>query len=166
MEGLGLSVPTLIAQIVAFGVLLVLLRMFAYKPLLRMFDERAKKIKDSIDDTERIREQATRAEEDSKRRIDEAVKEGQELMNRASQAADGVRQQAQARAQEEAQSLIRRAREEIQRERDEALGTLRREFADITMAAAEKVIDRSLDSKAHRDIIDKVLEESKTLRQG
>ena len=54
----------------------------------------------------------------------------------------------------------------MQRERDEAIDELRREFVGLTIVAAGKVIDRSLDEEAHRKIIDKVLEESTTLKKG
>jgi len=54
---------------------------------------------------------------------------------------------------------------EIQRERDDAIDELRKEFADLTILAAGKVIDRSLDKEAHRQLIDKVLEGSTTLRK-
>jgi F-type H+-transporting ATPase subunit b len=131
-----------------------------------MLDERARKIKESIDQTEAIKDQAARAEEESRRRIEAGIKEGQDLINRATRAGDEVRQQAQQKAQEEAQALVGRARGEIQRERDEAVGALRREFAELTIMAAEKVIDRSLDKQAHRDVIDKVLDEARTLKQG
>jgi F-type H+-transporting ATPase subunit b len=60
--------------------------------------------------------------------------------------------------------LVERARSEIQRERDEAIGELRQEFADLTIVAAEKVIEKSLDKQAHQQIIEKVLEESATLK--
>jgi F-type H+-transporting ATPase subunit b len=76
-----------------------------------------------------------------------------------------VRKEAQEQARQEAETLISRARAEIHQERNEAVGELRQEFADLTVTAAEKVIDRSLDSKAHRQIIDKVLEESPTLKK-
>ncbi len=77
-------------------------------------------------------------------------------------AGEEVKQKAQADAKKEAEALIGRARAEIQQERDEAIGEVRREFADLTIKAAGKVIDRSLDKKQHRELIDKVLEESKT----
>ncbi|HEX9976857.1 MAG TPA: F0F1 ATP synthase subunit B [Dehalococcoidales bacterium] len=163
---LGLNLPVLLAQVVSFLLLFVLLRLVAYKPILRMLDERSKKIKDSMEQTEYIKEQTARAEEEAKKRIEAASKEGQELIARATRTGEEVRQQAQQKAEEEAQSLINRARVEIQRERDDAVDVLRREFADLTIMAAEKVIDRSLDKKAHRDIIDKVLEETPTLKKG
>jgi len=166
LAGLGISLPTLLAQVVTFIVLFGLLYLVAYKPIMRMLDERSRKIKDSMEQTEYIKEQAAHAEEEGKKRIEAASKEGQELINRAMRTGEEVRQQAQQKAEEEAQSLINRARAEIQRERDEAIDVLRREFADLTIMAAEKVIDRSLDKKAHRDIIDKVLEETQTLKKG
>ena len=52
------------------------------------------------------------------------------------------------------------ARQEIQMERDEAINGVRREFADLTVLAAGKVIEESLDKEKHRELIDKVLEES------
>jgi len=163
---LGINGANLLAQVVNFGVLFVLLYLLAYKPILKMLDERAKKIKDSIEQTEMVKDQAARAEEESRRRIEAGIKEGQELLGKATRAADEVRLEGQRKAQEEAQALIARARSEIQMERDEAVGALRQEFADLTIMAAEKVIDRSLDKKAHRDVIDKVLDEAATLKQG
>jgi len=169
MEGLGslgFSIPTLIAQVVNVAILFGLLYLVAYKPIMRMLDERSRKIKESMDNTERIKEQAERAEGEAAKRIEAAAKEGQEAIARAMRTGEEVRQGAQQQAKSEAEALIARARTEIQRERDEAIDQLRESFADITIQAAGKVIDRTLDKKAHRDIIDKVLKESATLKKG
>jgi len=166
MEGLGISLPTLLAQIINFVILLVLMYLVAYRPIMRMFDERSRKIKESMEQTEFIKEQAAHAEEEAEKRIEAAGKEGQEMVSRAVRTGEEVRQQAQQEAKQDAESLVARARTEIQRERDEAIDELRREFADLTIMAAEKVIDRSLDKEAHRQLIDKVLKESTTLKKG
>jgi len=166
LAGLGISMPTLVAQIINFVILFVLLYLIAYKPLMRMFDERSKKIKESMEQTDFIRERAERAEEDYEKRIEEASREGQEMITRAVHTGEELRQKRQQEAKQEAETLIKRARTEIQRERDEAISELRKEFADLTILAAEKVIDQSLDKEAHRQIIDKVLEESNTLKKG
>ncbi len=165
MEGLGINLPALIAQIVNFLILFGLLYLVAYKPIMRMLDERSRKIKESMEQTEFIKEQAARAEEEFERRIEAAAKEGQEVVARAARTGEELRQKAQQQAKQEGEALINRARAEIQRERDGAIGELRKEFADLTIMAAEKVIDRSLDKKAHRQIIDKVLEESTSLKK-
>ncbi|MFC1917357.1 F0F1 ATP synthase subunit B [Chloroflexota bacterium] len=169
MEGLaelGLNIPMFIAQIVNFVILLVLLRVFAYKPLMRKLDERSLKIKESMQQTEDIKEQAASAEAEIKKQIEVASKEGQERISRAVQAGEEVKQKAKEDARHDAEVMVTRARSEIQRERDEAITELRKEFADLTIQAAEKVIDRSLDKKAHRDLIEKVLKESSNLKKN
>jgi len=166
LANLGINMPVLLAQIINFIILFGLLYLVAYKPIMRMLDERSRKIKESMERTEYIKQQAERAEEEAKKRIDAAAKEGQEAVARAVRTGEEVKREAQQQARHEAEALITRARGEIQRERDEAIDDLRREFADITIMAAEKVIERSLDKKAHREIIKKVLDESTTLKKG
>ena len=165
MEGLGISLPTLLTQVVTFIILLVILRFVAYKPLMRMLDERSKRVKESMEQAESIKEQAANAEEQVKKQLEEASREGQERINRALRAGEEVKQKAQEEAKQEAEALINRARAEIQRERDEAISGVRREFADLTILAAGKVIDRSLDKEEHRELIQKVLEESTTKKK-
>jgi len=60
----------------------------------------------------------------------------------------------------QAEALIERARGEIQLERDTAIAELRKEFADLTISAAEKVIGQSLDRTAHQRLIDEALAQS------
>jgi len=165
IEELGVNGSTLIAQVINFGILFLLLYLVAYRPIMRMFDERSKKIKDSVDQAEYIKEQVARTEEEAEKRVEAASKEGQELVARAVKTGEEVRQKAEVGAKAEAEVLIQRARTEIQRERDEAIDDVRKAFADLTVQAAEKVINRSLDKEAHREIIEKVLEESTTFKQ-
>lgn len=160
MEGLGLSIPTLVTQIVSFIILLVLLRVFAYKPIMRMMDERSKRIKESLEQAETLKEQSAKGEEALKKQMEAASLEGQERIARAVKAGEEVKQKAQEDAKKEAEQLITRARAEIRQERDEAVNEVRREFADLTVLAAGKVIEKSLDKEDHRQLIEKVLEES------
>jgi len=166
LEGLGINLPTLLAQIVNFFILLGLLYLVAYKPIIRMFDERSRKIKESMEQAEFIKEQAAHAEEEVQKRLQDAGRQGQELIARAERTAEEIRQGIRQQAEQEAESLLNRARTDIQRERDEAIDELRKEFADLTILAAGKVIERTLDKEAHRQIIDKVLEEAPTLKKG
>jgi F-type H+-transporting ATPase subunit b len=166
LANLGINMPVLLAQIINFIILFGLLYLVAYKPIMRMLDERSRKIKESMEQTERIKQQAEQAEEEAKKRIDAAATEGQEAVARAVKTGEEVKREAQEQAKQEADALIARARSEIQHERDEAIDELRKEFADITVEAAGKVIDRTLDKKAHREIIQKVLDESTTLKKG
>ncbi len=165
LAGLGINVPVLLAQIVNVVILLVVLYFVAYKPVMRMLDQRSKRIKDSMEQADAIKEQADRAEEEVKKQLAAAGKEGQKRITQAAQAGEEIREKARQSARQEAETIITRARGEIQRERDETISELRKEVADVTITAAEKVIDRSLDKEAHRELIDKVLEESDALKE-
>ena len=168
MEGLaslGLSLPTLIAQIVNFVILFGLLYLVAYKPVMRMLDERSRKIKESAEQAEAMKEQVASAGEEIKKQFEAAGKEGREAIARAVQTGEELKQKATQDAKQAAEVLLTRARTDIQQERDAAVNELRREFADLTILAAEKVIDRSLDKEAHRQLIEKVLEESSALEK-
>lgn len=169
MEGigeLGINIQSLIAQIVNFVILLLVLGLVAYKPVLRMLDERSRRIKESLEEAEVVKQQAAAAQDETKQRIAEATREGQEVVSRALKAGEELRVKVKAEAQVEAEAMLSRARVEISRERDDAIDNVRREFADLTVVAAEKVIDRSLDKKAHREVIEEVLAKSDTLKKG
>jgi F-type H+-transporting ATPase subunit b len=162
---LGISLPTLITQVVTFIILLVVLRFVAYKPIMRMLDERSKRVKESMEQAEAIKKQSASTQEEIKKQLEQASREGQERIARALRAGEDVKQKAQEDAKKEAENLITRARSEIRRERDEAIGEVRREFADLTVLAAGKVIEKSLDKEEHRELIEKVLEESSTFKE-
>jgi F-type H+-transporting ATPase subunit b len=166
LANLGINLPTLLAQIVNFAILFGLLYLVAYKPIMRILDERSRKVKESMEQTEFIKQQAEQAEGEAEKRIEAASKEGQEVIARAVRTGEEVGRRAQQEAKEGAEALIARARVEIQRERDDAVDELRKQFADLTIMAAGKVIDRSLDKETHRQIINKVLEEAPTLKKG
>jgi len=166
MEGLGINVPTLIVQVVNFLILLAIVYFFGYKKFLKKnLEERAQKIKDSLDEAERVKADALKAEDDFKKRLEVAGKEGQEVIARAMRTSEEARQRAQQEAKVEAQVVVEKARQEIQHERDEAIGELRQEFADLTIVAAEKVITKSLNKDDHQKLIEQVLEESTTLKK-
>jgi F-type H+-transporting ATPase subunit b len=163
MEGLaelGVNLPVLIAQVINVAILFGLLYLVAYKPIIRLLDARSRRIKESMEQAEAIREQVAQTEERVRARLAEANKEGQERIAQAMKIGEELKQKAREEAKQEAEALISRARAEIQAERDEALREVRKEFADLTIMAAEKIIERSLDREAHKELIDKVLEES------
>jgi F-type H+-transporting ATPase subunit b len=93
------------------------------------------------------------------------LQEGQEVIARAMRTGEEARHRAQQEAKVEAQAVVEKARQEIQHERDEAIGELRQEFADLTIVAAEKVITKSLNKDDHQKLIEQVLEESTTLKK-
>ena len=162
---LGINLSTLITQVITIVVLLLLLRFVAYKPIMRMLDERSRRIKESMDQAQAIKEQSANTQEEIKKQLEQASREGQERIARAVKAGEDVKQKAQEDAKKDAEGLLNRARSEIQHERDEAIGEVRREFADLTVLAASKVIEKSLNKEEHRELIEKVLKESSAFKE-
>ena len=160
MDKLGLNLPGLIAQFVNFGILLFILGKFVLPPVQRMLDERRRRIEESLAAAERMKTQATETERMLEEQRAQGRAEAQQIIAQAQEIARRIENDARTQAQTDAESLLTRARTEIQLERDSAIAELRREFADITVSAAEKVINQSLDRQAHRRLIDDVLASS------
>jgi F-type H+-transporting ATPase subunit b len=163
VEDLGLNFTSLIIFLVNFLILLGILYLFAYKPILRVMDQRADRIRESLEAADRAREEAGRSQQDTQKQLNEARIEGQRLIEQAREMAERYRGEERDRARQEADAFIARAREDIQRERDVAIHEVRSHFADLAISAAEKVIERSLDRDAHSELIARVLEEGDEL---
>ena len=157
IAALGFNLPGLIAQLINFGVLLLILRLFLYKPVLNLLDERKRRIQEGLERAEQAAEQALASEGEARRAIEEARAEGQQAVARAQEAAQRLRAELEERARADADQIVERAREEVRAERDQAIRQLRAEFTDLTIAAAERVIGQSLDRAAHQRLIDEVL---------
>ena len=160
VEALGLNLPQLIAQIANFFVLLVILRLTLYKPILKMLDERKQKIAEGLNAAEIARAEATAAQANIQDQLNIARKDGQDIVAGAQAIATRIQAEAREQSNRDREVSLERARTEIQLERDRAISELRGEFADITVSAAEKVINQSLDRQAHQRIIDEALAES------
>jgi F-type H+-transporting ATPase subunit b len=148
--------------LVNFTILLLLFRAFLFKPLLGVMDERRRRIQESLEAADRMRDRESETQKETQVALEEARREGQALIAQAQQIASRIQEEARQQAQREADALLGRARSEIQLERDNAITDVRREFADLTITAAEQVIKQSLDRQAHQRLIDEVLAESAT----
>ena len=159
MDALGINLSGLITQLVSFVVLFAVLSRLLYKPVLGALDRRSARIRESLEAAEKAREESAHSQEEMQQQLEAARAEGQQLIAQAREVADRFRGEELAKAREEIEAERARAQANIQRERDAAIEGLRREFAGLAITAAERVIERSLDESAHRDLIEKVLEE-------
>jgi F-type H+-transporting ATPase subunit b len=157
---LGINLPSLIAQLVNFTLLLILIGWASKRFLFPLLDERRKRIQEGLDASEEAKQRLAQAEADAGAELEKGRQEGQALIGQAQQMSARIQEEARQTARTEAETLLERARSEIQLERDAAIADLRREFADLTITAAERVIRRSLDRQAHRELIEEVLAEA------
>jgi F-type H+-transporting ATPase subunit b len=163
LEKLGISLNLLIAQALNFLLLLVLLRLLLYKPVLNMLQERRQKIKESLEHAEQVRAEAATAQAEFEHKLEEARRQSQEALTRATQASERAREEIIAQAHQEAKSILERARQEIELERQQAAAELRREVADLSLIITRKVLGETMDEQAHRRLVSEFLEKEKEL---
>jgi len=159
-ESLGINWHGLLSQLVSFILLLTLLILVAYKPITKMLDERSNKIKESMDQAEFIKQQATKTEQMVQEQLAEARRQGQDLVAQAAQIGERLKEEARQQARQDAEAIVARTRTEIKAEREESIAKLRKEFVEIAILAAEKVINKALDKETHRQLIEQTLQES------
>ena len=165
MDALGFNLPSLLVFLVNFSLLLVLLYLFAYKPVLKILDDRSSKIKESLEAADKAREEAAQSEVRTQENLQEARREGQRLLDQARELAERYREDEMSKARQEAKAFIGRTRQEIQQERDGAIEEVKSHFATLAIQAAERVIGQSLGAESHRELIAKVLEEGQEMRR-
>jgi len=153
LDSLGVNIGAVIWHLVNFVLLIVILQRVLYKPVLKMLDDRSTRIRESLAQAESVRAETARLEAESRSILDEARRQGQELLALANQNSERIVAEARQVAQQEAERLVERARSEMTRERDQAFAELREQVADLAVAAASRVINRSLDDPAHRALV-------------
>jgi len=163
---LGINLPLLVVFIANFIVLLVMLRLFLYKPVMKVLDERAKRAREAIELAEATKKEYDQAKDEIQKQIDKGRQEGQAIIAQAMQVGERLKEESRQEATKQAQVIVDRARSELEAERDKLVGDLRREFVDISIAAAEKVIKETLDKEKHRKLIEETLQESVTLKKN
>ncbi len=160
MEKLGLNTTWLLAQIVNFGLLLFVLWRFAYKPVLKMLDDRKQKIQASLDYAEQVKRDAANQQKEFEKKLDETRREIQAASAAASQAGEKEREVILAQARDEARKLVEQAKSQIDYERKQMLSDLREEVVRLSMLTSQKVIGQSLDEKAHHRLVDEFLKQA------
>jgi F-type H+-transporting ATPase subunit b len=163
---LGINLPLLVVFIVNFIILFVLLRLFLFKPVLKMLDERTKRTKDAMELAEVTKKEFEQAKVEVQKQIEKGRQEAQAIIAQAMQVGERLKEESRQEATKQAQVIVDRTRAELEAERDKIVGDLRREFVDISIAAAEKVIKETLDKEKHRKLIEETLRESITFKKS
>src|SRR5437867_4729848 len=136
--------------IIVFGILLALLWKLGWPALLKAVEARERRIQQQLEEAERAAAGAARWLEEHKRTIAGARTEAQELIAQARTVAEKERATLLAQAREQYEQLLDRARKESEGEKEKAILELRRGAVDLSIAAAAKLIEANLDSRADR----------------
>jgi F-type H+-transporting ATPase subunit b len=153
------NVGLMIWTLIAFSITLYLLNKIAFPRIREALDRRRQAIEDSIDAAERTRREADELLEEYRARLKEAREQAEDIVVRARQNADSERERTRAEARQQREELMEATRRDIETETRRAIDDIRREVANLTVIATEKVTRKALDEQDQRRLIEEALSE-------
>jgi|SRR5687768_144594 len=144
---------------ISFTILFVLLAKFAYPSIKQGMQARTDRIRDNLDDAERVRTEANTILEEYQRQLADARNESNRIIEEARQTADQLRRDLMQRAEAEVNELKQRTQDDINAARDRTMGELREQVAGLAIELAEKVVGANLDRQTNLALIDRYIEQ-------
>ncbi len=142
-----INFPTLILQCINFLVLVWLLKKFLYKPVLNFLDKRSKEIKDKLEESEKLREEAKRLSEVQQEKMVQAKKEALNIIKRAKNSANQESDRIIYEAKQRAESVIKNTKKQIEAEAQEQKELLIKKIGSLSIELSEKIIRKELQSE-------------------
>ncbi len=143
--------------IITFVLLLLVLRKFAWKPLLKALHDRESSIRFTLEHAENAKTEAGRILEENRRQLARASEESRKILGEGRALGEKLKQEIVDQANQQSRRMVEQARLEIERDKDTALAQLRSEVATLALQAAGKILNETLDEKRHRALIDESL---------
>lgn len=131
-------------MLVIFGIVLILLKKFAWKPILKMLKDREANIEDSLSRAEKAKEEIKELQQTNERMLQEARIERDKMMKETRETRETIINEAKAKAKTEADRLVATAREQIQTEKLAAITELKNQVAALSIEIAEKILKEHL----------------------
>lgn len=154
---LDINIWNFIWSAVNLILLFILLKIFLFKPIGKIMDERTRAIQDDIDAAKKSKDEAEALKQEYAENISQAKEKAQEIIMKAHEDAESEKNAIIRKSQEEADQLITDAGVTIENERKRVLAQAQTQIADLAIEAASKIIGENLDDDKNRRLVDKFL---------
>lgn len=154
-----MNVKILLAQFVNFAVLIFVLWRFAYKPVLKLLEDRRAKIAQGVKDSEESEIKLKEAEEKKKEIIAESRKEANAIIEEAKSKAEVKYQEIINKSKGDLRAIIEDEKEKIANEKKLAMAEVKKKTAELVILAIEKVLAEKIDEKKDAELIARVVKE-------
>ncbi len=151
----GLMIWTL----VAFGITFFVLKRYAFGPIQQVIDERRERIRQSLDEADRARDEARALVEEHRALIGSARRDAEEILAEARGVAEAQRERVREETEADRARRLDETKRQIEAETSKALGAIREEVAHLSLLAAEKVTRKALTSADQKRLIDEAIAE-------
>jgi F-type H+-transporting ATPase subunit b len=155
---MDIHLGTIILTIVIFGLLVLLLGKFAWRPVLEAVRNRERRIRESLEKADNAKNDAEKALSEQKELLNQQRQEMADTLKQAREDAERNAQQILEKGRKEAESQAERARNQIEEERKRAIESVRKEAVEIALAAAAHLLKKTLDDDAHRQIVSEYID--------
>lgn len=153
------DVGLMIWLLLAFFVTLFILRKYAFPQIAAALDRRQRMIEESIDAADRTRQEADTLLADYRRRLTDARAQADEIVAKAEKAGEVAKEESLAAAKTQREELLEQTKRDVEAETRRAIQEIRREVADLTVLATEKVTRKTLTEEDQRRLVDDALSE-------
>lgn len=144
--------------IITFLILLFILKRTAWKPILQALAEREENIRASLEKAEQARREAELILQENSRKLAEAEEQVKKIINEGREYSNKLRAEILEKANQEAKRMIDLAQQEIERKKEEALDELRSVVSELSIQAAEKILEKSIDKEENKKIVEKLIQ--------
>ena len=144
--------------IVTFLIVLAILKWKAWGPLMNALDKRAEDINNALLVADRAKEDAEKASQDYEELVQKAHAEAQQIIADSKAAGERVKNDIESVARENAEEMIGKAKTQIEAESQKAIQEIKSSVVDLSIEAAEKIIEKNLDSEDNRKLVDQTLD--------
>lgn len=149
-------------QLLIFVGLILILKKFAWKPILDTLNEREKSIKDSLESAQKAKDEFSKIKSDNERILNDAKKERDFIISDAKKTGREIVDDAKNVAKIESEKIIQNAKESIVKEKDLILKELKSQVVDLSIEIASKILKKELNEKQkHEDFAQKLIDEIK-----
>lgn len=157
LDQFGVKPMLLAAQVVNFLVLLILLKKFLYKPILKVLEERKKVISQSLQNAAEIEDRLNKIGADREKKLHEAANEAKAIIDDASKSANDIVSQAHAKATGDIERLKAKNMEAMQLEKDKLHQEIRSELAGLIISGLETVTGKVISEKEQKEMIERAV---------
>ena len=160
LGALGLDARALLFQVLNFSILLALLRLFAYKPILNILEQRREKIEEGLRNANDISKIRAELEKEKGDVINEAQQQAQNIIGQSKQQAAELVRAADAKAAARMEASVKQAESKIEQELGVARTSLKKEMLSLVALATEKVAGQKLDKETDAELVKQALKET------
>jgi len=150
-----IDLKLLIAQMINFGIVFVVLYLFALKPLMKLMNERSEKIEKGLKDADVNAKKLEETQEEYKKTVMEARKEAQTIVENAKSDAESKRSEMITKAKEEVGALLESGKKQLSGEKEKMLGEARTELASLVTEATRRVLGETVTLNVDKEIIER-----------